>query len=87
MAHRVSSTDGRADRHLPEGGYRWTCYICGRTQVNKAVGDDGAEHALSALRAHVCASVGDGHGPRNEYPESFDPSTLSRYVVRETVDG
>ncbi|MFW6385185.1 MAG: hypothetical protein ACOCY7_03520 [Halodesulfurarchaeum sp.] len=40
--------------------------------------------AVAAVRGHIYASDGDGHGPRNVYPENFDPSSLDDFV--ETVE-
>lgn len=39
-------------------------------------------NAITALRSHVLASDGGGHGLQNAYPEGFDPSSLGERVVR-----
>ena len=62
-----------------ESGYRWTCPYCGTSRTTASTGEDGEKNAMAALRAHVHASVGDGHGPRNSFPPEF--LALSRHVV------
>ena len=62
--------------------YRWTCPICGSSRANPAGEEADEGNAITALRSHVLASSGDGHGPPTAYPEGFDPSSLADRVVR-----
>lgn len=56
----------------------WRCPFCGTTSLNRpARNNTGAE---GALRSHIHASEGDGHGPRFAYPEDFDPTTVDDYL-------
>ena len=67
----------------PDGTrYRWTCPFCGTSRSNPAGEEVDERNAITALRSHVLASDGDGHGPQNAYPEGFDPSSLGERVVR-----
>lgn len=63
-------------------GYQWTCPVCGKSQTNQSGGESGERNAVNALRAHIVASDGDGHGPRHERP---DAGTLepSEHVVQD----
>lgn len=62
-------------------GYEWTCPYCGKSQLNKSVGQSGKQNAIAALRTHVVASDGDEHGPRNELPPD-ESLRLSDHVRR-----
>lgn len=64
----------------PPEGYEWTCPYCSRSQLNKSRGDAGKQNAIAALRAHIQASDGDGHGPRNGFPTEF--VALSEHVTK-----
>lgn len=65
-------------------GFRWTCPVCGETQLNtSSVDGEGRVNATNALRAHLIATEGDGHGPRNEYPSDFDPESIPKHITRE----
>ena len=61
-------------------GYRWTCPFCGTSRLNASDEESGRRNALVALRTHVLASVEDGHGPRNEYPDGYDDVTLADHL-------
>lgn len=78
-------TNGREGRSVESDGYRWTCPLCGLSRLNPSGEENGEENAVTALRAHVLASVGDGHGPRSELPPEVDERRLTDHVVR--VDG
>lgn len=67
-----------SDSPLSGAGYRWTCPICDQSRLNTS----GEQNGVSALRSHLLASGGAGHGPVNEYPVGFDPDALSEHVVR-----
>lgn len=66
-------------------GFRWTCPFCGTSRLNASGDESGRENALAALRTHIVASDGAGHGPRNEYPGAIDDVTLAEHV--DPVDG
>lgn len=76
----LSSGDGASGSF--EEGYRWTCPICGKSRLNRSNGDEGEENAIAALRTHVMASDGAGHGPLNEYPAEFEREKLTNHVLR-----
>lgn len=69
----------------PYGGFRWTCPYCGKSQLNRSAGDAGESNAIAALRNHIVATAGKGHGPVDELPEGDDSSSLAAHVdeVRE----
>lgn len=71
----------RRRRTLDESkaGYRWTCPFCGTSRLNITTGEDGEGNAIAALRAHIYASAGDGHGPHNAFPSEF--LALSEHVI------
>lgn len=73
------------ERSRPDGGFQWTCPYCGKSQLNRSGGADGEANAIAALRSHVVASAGAGHGPVDEVPADADASTLSQHV--DEVDG
>lgn len=75
-------TSGDSNTHAKpsEGGYRWRCPYCGVSRVNQSDGEAGREHAIAALRAHIQASDGNGHGPKNNFPKEF--LTLSKYIEK-----
>lgn len=84
--HGVAETDSSTNR-LP--AHRWTCPFCDRSRLVSADSEEVDEsavvnRAVAAVRGHIYASDGDGHGPRNVYPENFDPSSLDDFV--ETVE-
>lgn len=57
----------------------WECPICGKQSLNTATPNNkGAE---GALRSHVHASKGEGHGPKFAFPEEFDPATLQDCIT------
>ena len=60
-------------------GYRWTCPYCGTSRITTSSGEEGEKNAMAALRTHIHASDGDGHGPRNSFPPEF--LALSEHVV------
>lgn len=62
----------------PEAGYRWTCPFCDTSRVNTTTDE---ENAIIALRAHIQASDGDGHGSRNSFPSGS--LALSEHVVEK----
>lgn len=71
-----------SDGTISRTGVRWTCPICGTSRFNRSDDGSGEQRAVAALRSHVLASGGAGHGPVNEYPEGFDPDTLPDHVTR-----
>lgn len=77
-----SESTVRPTGDVPDGGYEWTCPFCGKSRLNSSAGGSGRQNAIAALRTHVLASDGDGHGPRNEPPGELDSLTLSEHVVR-----
>lgn len=79
--HPQSRTRGGKDHSVERDGFRWTCPFCGLSRLNPSGEGYGEQNAVTALRAHVLASVGDGHGPRNELPDGFDEQSLSDHVV------
>jgi hypothetical protein len=66
----------------PRERFRWECPYCGNSRITRWESGTGMEHAKAALLLHVLLSEGDGHGPRNEYPEGFDREGLVDYVTR-----
>lgn len=76
-------TKGNSDTRSrsSEGGYQWTCPYCGESRVNKLGDDGGKEGAIAALRTHIQASDGGGHGPRHSFPS--ESLTFSEFVARE----
>lgn len=63
---------------------RWTCPFCGRSGINtEATNNTGAQ---GALRSHIYATGGDGHGPELAFPEEFDPETLTEHLYPEDAD-
>ena len=86
MTRNPSATqtdDGRdqAIGTLEVVGYRWTCPFCGTSRSNPAGEEADEGNAVTALRSHVRASDGDGHGPSSAYPDGFDPATFDEHVV------
>ena len=69
------------DDDVPRGGFEWTCPYCGASRLNKSEDDSGRANAIAALRTHIQASEGTGHGPKNEFPTDR-PLTLSEHVTR-----
>lgn len=68
-----------------ETKFKWTCPYCRKSRIIRYTGEEGREeNAVVALRSHIAASDGDGHGPRNELPADLE-RTLFEYVYR--VDG
>lgn len=70
------------DRPLP---HRWTCPFCDRSRVTSGDSESTersavADRAASALRAHVIAVAGNGHGPANASPADFDTESVGDYV-------
>lgn len=63
-------------------GYQWTCPVCGKSKTNQSGGESEGRNAINALRAHIAASDGDGHGPRHAFPDA-DALELSEHVVRD----
>lgn len=61
-------------------GVKWTCPFCGKSQTNRSDDEYGEENAIAALRSHIVAADGDGHGPRYDLPDS-DPVDLTEHVV------
>ena len=66
---------------VPREGFRWTCPYCGASRLNKS-GESEEENAVAALRAHILATDGSEHGPKNEYPDGYGSFTPSDYVRR-----
>lgn len=62
-------------------GFEWTCPFCDQSRFNVSEDESGNENAVSALRSHILASGGAGHGPVNAYPPEFDPESLADHVV------
>ena len=62
------------------GEYRWTCPICGASRTNRGEPETGRRNAIAAIRTHVLASDGDGHGPPNGYPDEVTASTFVDHV-------
>lgn len=63
-------------------GFEWSCPFCGQSRLNVSEDGSGNENAVSALRSHILASEGSGHGAVNAYPPEFDPETLADHVDR-----
>ncbi len=59
--------------------YRWECPICGTTRVAVYDATDGFR-ARNALRTHIRATDGCGHGPVHELPADLDEETLADYI-------
>jgi hypothetical protein len=68
----------------PREGFEWVCPFCGESRLNVA---DDERNAELALRTHITASAGDGHGPANDLPSGVDTSSLTEQVVRVDGDG
>ena len=60
--------------------FRWTCPYCGTYRVKSASIKAGEQQSIIALRSHVIASEGDGHGPVSELPPDFEDLTLTDCV-------
>lgn len=69
-------------RSTTRAGYEWRCPICGTSRLNASEGESGLGNAVAALRTHVIASDDAEHGPRHEYPATFDAESLADHVVR-----
>lgn len=65
----------------PGKGFEWDCPHCGKSRINQSGEEGGEESAIAALRAHIMASDGEGHGPRNELPADGSVN-LSDHVER-----
>ena len=76
-----------SEHAIPNGGFRWTCPICSASRLNATENDDGEDHAIAALQAHILATDDAEHGPRNEFPRAFDDLYLAAHVVEERRDG
>ena len=63
-----------------QDSYRWECPICEETNLGFAAEKTSREAALNALKSHVRAVDGDGHGPENRLPRDLDPEALHRTV-------
>ena len=73
-----------------DDGVQWTCPYCDDHRVIRAGSEDVEretleERAQHALRGHVHARDGDGHGARREFPEDFDPTELDRHLEEPTA--
>ena len=64
---------------LPATEFKWVCPYCRESKVEQYAVADGEGDALAALRSHIGAAAGDGHGPRDEMPEDTE-RTLFGYV-------
>ena len=52
--------------------YRWTCPICGQSNVSIARRSENPRaKARASLREHVRATDGNDHAPLGQYPEGF----------------
>jgi len=69
------------DRHVSDGGFRWEYPLCGKSRLKVSIDESEEEDAINALRAHIFASVGTNHGPRNEYLPDFDREDLAEHVI------
>lgn len=69
----------------PRATFRGTCPVCDQSRRKPVFDGSGKETAITALRNHIMATDGEGHGPTNYYPPGFDPSTLSEHVIE--LDG
>lgn len=70
------------DEPLP---HEWTCPYCDHSRVITANSESVDEsimvdRAVKAIRAHVLASVGDGHGEKNAFPDGFDTTSVHEHV-------
>ena len=81
-ARPADDDPGQTDWTRDVDGYRWNCPFCGTSRSNPAGVEADEGNAVTAIRSHVLASAGEGHGPENAYPEGFDPTTLADHVVR-----
>lgn len=66
-------------------GYEWTCPICRASRVTRYDADNEEQRvtynrAKNALSAHLHASVGNGHGPKNAQPDEFDSDTIEMHI-------
>lgn len=77
-------TDRQRSETPPAGGFRWTCPLCGKSNVNRVNDGSGKQNATAALRTHILATDGNGHGSRNEFPAEpgLDGLVLAEHVVR-----
>lgn len=62
--------------------YKWTCPICDATQISPSDADRPIEKAFQALKSHIRAANGDGHGPQYSLPRDFTRSELRLAVKR-----
>jgi hypothetical protein len=70
------------DADWPTAVYRWACPICGETGMGIASDRVGpAEKAAVSLRQHVRGTEDDDHGPRNVFPDGFEPADVDGYVA------
>ena len=60
--------------------YRWTCPICGSSNVGYPGGRDPNFSALAALQSHIRTVDGDGHGPQYELPDQWSRDELDTHV-------
>lgn len=60
---------------------RWTYPIHGRSRTEGTFGESARVNAITALRLHLRASDGDGHGRRHGYPAGVDPTALVERVT------
>lgn len=67
-----------SSKQRSDAGFRWECPICGMTRVN-TMSRQGST-ALQALKRHINGAEGDGHGPRDSYPDDIVIAQLHRYV-------
>lgn len=66
-----------------ETEFKWTCPYCRKSRIIRYTEEEERkeENTVAALRSHITASDGDGHGPRNELPADLE-RTLFEYVSR-----
>lgn len=62
----------------------WACPFCDTMGLNQIAGNNSG--AQGALRSHIYATDGDGHGPEMAFPDGFDVTCLADYLNTETLD-
>ena len=60
--------------------YTWTCPICGASNVGTAKTENPMLEGEQAVKSHIRALSGNGHGPKYTVPKKWTANDLRNHI-------